>query len=48
MSELIIFPPLVRHRSGVLQPEDLEKEYEDDLDFLFAKLKLAQENKKVR
>lgn len=35
------------HRSGALKPEDLEKDYEDDLDFLFAKLKLAQENKEV-
>lgn len=36
------------HRSGELKPEDLEQEYGEQVDFLFAKLKLAKDNKEVR
>ena len=35
-------------RSGGVQAEDLEQLYGEDVDFLFTKLKIAQEGKHVR
>ena len=34
-------------RCGALQPEDLENEYEEDIDFLFARLKLMHDDEEV-
>ena len=38
---------IINSRSGALMAEDLEEKYGEDVEFLFAKLKLTQENKEV-